>query len=1250
MNKFVSKSFKEDLYNKVISGMYPSLLVNDKLILLNYLEKTIDFIAYSFRFMKKKEEFEKQLSLKNYQDAKGILNLILIFVNDNEKVNLRSLSQLYTEKRENIDINKEAPKYVYSNIEYGRCLRTSNISEIEFDIKHLENNYVLLLETIKTIHNKLYINWLNIVPMSLNDDYFKQSKKWFDEGELSEINVIDYHNSDNNDKYVKDFSHIQIDDIYNVLTNDYYYTIKNFKWLIYEIKYRGNYYPLIFFIYIMFPFIIDKNFDINYYYSNKDNIDNIFKDMYNCVISGKEFTIYDITLEADQIKKIFIAMIIFFNNHYNDINSLIDRGNYVKINEIENDEDDNIYDTKLDFKKINNSWKSLKKYEHIILFIIDQYNEFYLNPISIEIDNCIRSFMDFNGTKYENIFDAYDKYPENYNILKKNSNKQIIYENIIKKNYNFGYVREKNIYNFCKSLCHKTVGDKFMDLPKFWKSLNSNQKEEIYNRLSIKNNKNSEWFNISGYLIKLRGINKKYKNDLINDIATNIKKNIIVFVLTSLYFKGVLSKFEFNLDVDINSENKEIKNKNNKLLKDFFNKNEDNFSKAYYYLTNKKYSDMTIFHADADKEEIILDRYDKKLYENITYLQSATALYRLPYAMDWISQINFFHKYLNNRIIYVTGSTGVGKSTEVPKLFLYALKAIDHKNNGYAVCTQPRQAPVKKNAETMAKSLGVPIFKNKKEIEKEIEKESGKLDKSIKEEIEKLASENKKFNINIQNQNVLFKHKGQTNIEREKKIGLKLKLVTDALLDMDLTSSILLKDTYKKEDMYRFTKNNKYDIIMVDEAHEHNTNMDLILTIAKYAIMFNNDIKLVIISATMDDDEPVYRRFYRDINDNLMYPLSNFIKENSLDRINVDRRLHISPPGQTTNFRIDEEYYPDEKDKDKFVVDIAKKTDGDMLYFRSGLGEIKQSVEYLNKYLPDDMIAIPYYSQLKPLEKELVPDIGKRKKEIKMNRNEEFNYVDFTKGNNSYNRVVIVSTNIAEASITIDTLKVVIETGTQKTNIYNFEKRVSILKEDNISESSRLQRKGRVGRVGSGKVYYTYKKGTMEKNKIRFGISRENISDALYAKLYGNKKDISKPLLYNDNDPNNQKILWNKIDDIYRDDIKDIIKEQYFLNEEFFGYYGNNDYYDYENRSSIYPYYEDGFDLETLNDADGKFYIIHPEELFLNRNITGKIISVDKTDEAIIKNDKLISYKINSFWDIKYDSLDLIKINENTWD
>ena len=81
----------------------------------------------------------------------------------------------------------------------------------------------------------------------------------------------------------------------------------------------------------------------------------------------------------------------------------------------------------------------------------------------------------------------------------------------------------------------------------------------------------------------------------------------------------------------------------------------------------------------------------------------------------------------------------------------------------------------------------------------------------------------------------------------------------------------------------------------------------------------------------------------------------------------------------------------------------------------------------------------------------------------------------------TYKRAVIVATNVAEASITIDGLKYVVDTGYAKVLTYNRVLDIGELNIEKISEASRIQRKGRVGRVASGDVYYMYGKGKESK-------------------------------------------------------------------------------------------------------------------------------------------------------------------------
>ena len=251
-----------------------------------------------------------------------------------------------------------------------------------------------------------------------------------------------------------------------------------------------------------------------------------------------------------------------------------------------------------------------------------------------------------------------------------------------------------------------------------------------------------------------------------------------------------------------------------------------------------------------------------------------------------------------------------------------------------------------------------------------------------------------KRNIKTNNYYLQYKHSIDNHInENHKKLSLKLS--TDGTLVEELLKNPILKEKAPngkyvdgKAD-YLFGIKNKYDIIIVDEAHEHNTNMDLILTLSREVCFYNNSIRLVIISATMDDDEPIYRNYFKKINDNFVYPIKRkiihpFYLNDASDLINkfkifsifLDRRLHISPPGKSTLFPIndvylkydndsDDNYENNEKNGIKKTLEICNSTsNGQILLFSIGNLEIKNIVKELNEKIPPNIVAIPYYGNL----------------------------------------------------------------------------------------------------------------------------------------------------------------------------------------------------------------------------------------------------------------------------------------------
>lgn len=442
------------------------------------------------------------------------------------------------------------------------------------------------------------------------------------------------------------------------------------------------------------------------------------------------------------------------------------------------------------------------------------------------------------------------------------------------------------------------------------------------------------------------------------------------------------------------------------------------------------------------------------------------------YTMNWISQLNFFNHFINNRVIFVTGGTGVGKSTQSPVLIMYADIMIYYNTSSRIVCSVPRKNAVENNCTYIRKGIGLP-----------------------------------KDNFSVQ-----FQHKddryvptfkmGKDEVQYEK-YNQTLTIVTDEIL-----KNTLLKNIYCV-----FKEKFTYNHILIDESHEHKINMDLILTILKHGMLkFNFHTKLFIISATMDEDDESYRRFFSQARDD-----SIFFKMWRGDFHFLDRRIHISPYNVQNNFTIKEFYLPEsmsvcdydqsEKHAIEKVAELCNITQsGTILVFSIGQMEIKKMVETMNSLTSANTIAFPLYSVLPPsfkisisstiledwlYEKNYVMEI------LENHSNDWFSHnLPFPK--KKYSRYIIVGTNIVEASLTISTLKYVVETGYEKVSVFNKKKAEEEIKVMEISESSRIQRRGRVGRVSDGFVFYMYAQYSRKNNPIQKEFKNSDISSYLF--------------------------------------------------------------------------------------------------------------------------------------------------------
>ena len=243
-----------------------------------------------------------------------------------------------------------------------------------------------------------------------------------------------------------------------------------------------------------------------------------------------------------------------------------------------------------------------------------------------------------------------------------------------------------------------------------------------------------------------------------------------------------------------------------------------------------------------------------------------------------------------------------------------------------------------------------------------------------------------------------------------------------------MTDGMLLRELLTEPDL------GGYSAIMIDEAHERTVSTDILMGLLKDVARFRPELKLLISSATLDAQK--FSQFFDDA------PI-----------LNVPGRMHEVDIHYTTN---PEANYLQAALSTVFQIHTTQKA-GDILVFLTGQEEIEAMEEMLSNTaktagkLMAEIVICPIYANLPT---ELQTKI-----------------FEPTPPNA---RKVVLSTNIAETSLTIDGIKFVIDPGFVKENQYNPRTGMESLVVVPISRASGMQRSGRAGRVGYGMAFRIY--------------------------------------------------------------------------------------------------------------------------------------------------------------------------------